>query len=157
MKNKHSLWTLICLTVVLWGYIIFRLLIIQPDDRDFAMEKTESEEFPVSTLSKNELPTIELNYPDPYPVRAELKNNLNFELKNKTIEINAPKKVKPIWPEVTYRGRIISQGKAIYLVSINDKQKNMTVGEIDNEVMLYSGFADSIILHFKEDTKIVKR
>ncbi len=121
MKAKKNIYILLPLTLIVWGIVAFRFWKITSDSIEPIQQKTIYD----TTIPKQgiEKPTLLLNYNDPFLKRKRKKNK---KVPKKII----PKKVeKVIWPKITYKGMVKSNSKKLIIITINNKQYVMGVGD----------------------------
>ena len=160
MKNKRSLWILIPLVLVLWGYIIFRVVDYRKGLSTQPISKLNSD--PKLTELKGQdhfNQELLLDYPDPYgrPGVLEGRNRASAQrgIQQGKKGDNLPEKI--VWPQLSYLGRVKGTGKTIYLIELNGRQLNFTEGENTSGIKLINGDIDRVLLEYKGEKSEFKR
>lgn len=147
MKNKTKTYILLTLVLGIWGVIGYRILsVANPTLPDIAQQNGDVN-FKPKTRIENDTFSIKTVNRDPF------LGTLLIKKKSK------PRRTKPkepfIWKPVIYHGIISNQNSKtkVYIVSIDNQQHLMKLGQVVNEVKLIRGNKNSIIVSYKGDRK----
>jgi len=152
MKNKKLLFILIPATLLLWGYIVYKIIITASGNEP--VNKTipnqiifENNDIAIDTFS------IYPNYRDPFMGEMAKKPIIK--------DNNQPK--KPIlitaWPTIVYSGAIKNQtsNKQLAIIQINGQSNIMKVGEKIGDIELLIIFPDSIEVKMGKEKRFVRK
>jgi len=150
MKDKKTLYVLIPLVLMIWGYVAFRFLSYGVDDQD--IEPIRVSEIIAEDREINQKPTLELSYRDPF-----LKN---YKRANKNRSVANPKTTKTKvttvkWDKIVYNGfmKNAKTSKKIALMNIEGK---VVLGEKSFEfkgIEIVKILEDSVLLKKETSTK----
>jgi hypothetical protein len=156
MKNKKSLYLLIPVSLVVWGFIAYKIISKisgdQTENRVVLNEITQNpKENTIDTFS------IKNNYRDPFletsykPKKANTKS-----IKKKKTQTN---NIQLKWPEVIYYGCLTNKSTNTVIVnlSINNKEILLKPGEVKAEIKLLDIQDDSVKIKYKDELKWILR
>lgn len=145
MKDKKTLYLLIPLVLIIWGYVGYKFFTFGNEDE--VIEPIRVGDIIAKEEALKRKPELSLSYKDPF-----LKNVRNKSYIPKTTKISKPKKNEPKvnWGEINYNGYMNNsqKRKKIALLRINEKS---VLGEIGNQ---YNGIG---ILKIEEDSILLKK
>lgn len=159
MKNKKALYILLPLVLLVWGLIILRIIkqVKSTPNGNYYRQQVvnidDSEEIKLDTF------TIIANYRDPFLGRVVIVRQQPTRSMVKTRSEERP--VRRIrnrsirWPSIAYNGVITNENKTndVALISINNVNYLMKIGDVNQEVTLLMVYPDSVRLQYQEVTK----
>jgi hypothetical protein len=163
MKNKKSVYILLPLVVIIWGIIFYRIFTGTSNDQyNLQTQKTlkVSDEYEKPQSFK-----IYTNYKDPFlksiRQKKETKKTEKTTKKKNTRSFSSRRRRRTLtrWPDISYKGTVKNQGKTrnVFLVEI-EKQSFLThPGDTLKGVVIKKCYEDSIVVHFKDRKKTIKR
>ena len=147
------MYILLPLVLILWGYIIYRLV---------------DQANPEVNLSNSELPRLQINSNEDKEQSYQLF--LDYQdpfLKSTNTKVKTPEdkqegnhnQVRRLhawnWPNFTYNGSIQNHKKVVGLLQMNSSNLLVQEGKIYNEFKVYQLFPDSIIMEREGEKRTV--
>ncbi|MBI4946044.1 MAG: hypothetical protein HY840_06550 [Bacteroidetes bacterium] len=159
MKNKKTLYFVVFVNVLVWGYLIYKVVSIFIGSHQSVQIATDSVIKMSAAAESKDTFSLLSNYSDPFLRKEEVIND-KPKMKAAPVEKKPEPPKEPVkWPAVIYNGIIKNQksSKQLVLVKINSEDHLMKEGDVSNEVQLVSVFRDSIHLAYKSERKTVKK
>ena len=155
MKNKKLLYVLIPAVILVWGAIIYKVVMGLGGNEDTSFQKIEMAEIH-STDVLNDTFSINPSYRDPFSGKQIKKIVTTGQ---PTIKKIVAPPVIANWPSIIYGGIVKNQksNKQLVLVSINGQSTMLKIGESYNNVELLKVFKDSIEVKFGKEKRFVKK
>ncbi|MFI5219067.1 MAG: hypothetical protein ACHQNT_06225 [Bacteroidia bacterium] len=153
MKNKKTVYILLPLAVLIWGIIIYKIILsLSPDETAMS-----SEQFNLPAATSSNAPdtfSIIANYRDPFLGKQASLNPA--PVKALVIKKTLPPVSKP-WPDIKYNGTMknASSKKEFAFVQINGKEYIMKLNEEEDDIKLLKIFKDSAVVAFGKEKKTV--
>lgn len=150
MKNKKTVYILMPVVLLIWGYIGFKIFTYGEDEED--AQPIRIDEIITDKDEKAVSKALALNYADPFlkGIRNTARNESVEPIKSK------PKKdVVPVhWGDISYNGFIKNQNNAkkIALLNVDGKQLLAGKGDQIRQLLVVSIQQDSVLLQ-KENTR----
>lgn len=151
MKNKTKTYILLTLVLGIWGVVGYKVLSVAiPTLPNMAQQNIDVNFNP---KIRTEIDTFSIKMVNRDPFLGTLL------VKKKSV----PKKIKPkmalVWKPIIYHGNVSKQdGKAkVFIISIDNQQHLMKLGQIINEVKLVGGNNKSVILSYKGNRKTISK
>ena len=146
MKVIKNVYILLPLTLIVWAVVAFRFWEITADN---------TEPVPLSVISNNiipkqviEKPVLLLEYNDPFLRKVKSKKKA---IKQKV----KPKKIqKVIWPEIKYKGLVKNKIKKLIIITINNEQYVMGVGDEKYGVKVLKILKDKFTLSYMKKEQV---
>ena len=168
MKSKKSLYILLPAVIIVWGFIIYKIVdYFNPDDESIYQSSFSS---PTTEYASTE-DTIEMiwNYRDPFldeafhqEIDIDFGNSSYSETNEITIsdykpEQNAQSEVK--WPDIKYKGIIFNKenGNRVCLFNINNHDILLNINDSANGVLLMKASKEEAVLSFNNEKKTFKK
>jgi hypothetical protein len=161
MKNKKMTYILLPLVIIIWGAIVYRIIVYYMGDDPVNITK-ESNDYAAMKLNNKDTFSLLINYQDPF-----LKNALSITptvtivhtpvakspIVNKEKKDNAPVS----WPTIIYCGLIKNKesNKSCSIIKINNSEHLMIVGDTYSEVTLLMIYKDSAVVQYKNIKKTI--
>ena len=180
MKNKKLVYLLVPLVFAIWGIIGYKIWSSLSDDEDVSpLSKPLTASLPIAELTSDQLPTLKLDYPDPFLDRqiaiaqktsgserptlsAEVRptqSGANFRsVKSLPAAPPAPAQIV-IWPALEYRGLIENRqkGTKVAMLTINGTDYLLQEGQRQQDITLSRIYPDSVLLSLQKQQRILKR
>lgn len=157
MINKKSIYILLPIVLVLWGYIAWQIFqhIKVPDVVEIPFISTSKRE-----IEKEELIpyVLNLNYKDPFfkvageGLAPEIDTNNDLEL-----IVTDDNLIIEDWPYMIYNGWIESQKKTVGIFQIDNNQYLVCEGEEYNSIYIEKLYQDSIFVRKNGKCRIIKK
>jgi hypothetical protein len=152
MKNKKSLYILIPLVAIIWGFIMWKIFSFSSTEEDYIYQVTSKELIESSDTISYQLI---VNYPDPF-----LRNN------NYTGSINKNKKpvsgfseirVKNLkslikLPEISYAGLIEHDNSKVALITFKNSKHLLKKGDLIDDITIIEIYPDSLTVSYLDKT-----
>lgn len=158
MKNKKMLYILIPGTLIVWGMIIYKIVMNVNSGDNPVVSKgvamVANDEALSDTFSIN--PT----YRDPFLGKVQHVSISNDEgVKSKVVTPTPVVAVNTPWPNIVYIGIIKNQKlkKEMVMMEINGQSYSMKVGETVGNVILSKAFPDSVEVQFLKEKKFIHK
>jgi hypothetical protein len=121
MKVIKNVYFLLPLTLIVWAIVAFRFWEITADNTEpVQLAVIRNNIIPKQVIEK---PVLLLEYNDPFLRKRKPKNKaVKQKIKPKKIQ-------KVIWPEIQYKGTVKSKRKKLIIITINNEQFVMGVGD----------------------------
>lgn len=158
MKNKRLTYVLGLAVLVVWGLIIYRVIVATGSDSD---------EIPVATSPVKKGPyndyaipkdttRLLLNYRDPFGLVKPKDTIKTMPVHTPKLSVTLPKPVFN-WSFVKYSGYMRNPGskKLLAILTINGKSVNMAEGETIDKVKLLRNMGDSVKVSCDGHTKFI--
>jgi len=165
MKNKKLLYLLIPINVIVWGYIGYTFLkslnietnIQLSSEYDSQISNVASIPDTFSLLNNNKNP-----FKDIFFQRKNIKhkNSPNTSSVTNKTKINTSKRSNlELLPAVRYNGLVKNQKtkKMLAIVTINNTDHLLKIGDTINRTKLLNIFKDSIIVRFNKEKLTIKK
>ncbi len=146
MSKQQKTYLLLIAVIGIWSVIIYQVF----------KEKNTEPILPTSTIQKKFIPhniqqkkgdTLDLDYRDPFLGKVLRKN-----VKKK---IGSPK--QPIrFPSIAYNGSIQGNKKTSYVISVQNQQEIVKIGQTFRDVTLVAANSNQIIITYKKERKTIK-
>jgi hypothetical protein len=160
MKNKKLTYFLLPLVILIWGIIIYKIIInLKGNNDDFIVNPVKTQNSP-SFLPPDTFNLIS-NYRDPFLGNMADNfsdgNDISMSDNNDYIIIDPSEGIP--WPKFVYCGIIKNNevNKEVIIVRINGKEYLMTVNDIIENVKLVKVFKDSIKVTFNKESKYIRK
>jgi len=150
MKNKKLTYVLGIVVAVIWGVIIYRVIVASggSDDNLPVVAKTAVKEPYDDDKPPKDTIHLLLNYRDPFGL-VQFKDTTRASANKRTV---TNRTVAPIfdWSFIKYSGYIRNPGskKLIAIMSINGESVTMAEGETADKVKLIKNMRDSVKVSF---------
>ncbi|MFH0894964.1 MAG: hypothetical protein V2A54_11075 [Bacteroidota bacterium] len=163
MKGKKSQYILLPLALILWGLIIYKVILYLNDPGD-SPEPIAENNAPRNKSNLKDTFKLLGNYRDPFlggtyvPVRNDNQNtNTSLKKGNKAPVTKTEPVTTAKWPEVVYGGMIENKNykKAVVILRINGKERLMSKGDNYDGVSLLRISRDSVHVSFNNQKKII--
>ncbi|HET8885629.1 MAG TPA: hypothetical protein VFM70_04660 [Salinimicrobium sp.] len=148
---KKKTYLLLVLVICIWGFIAYKIFsTLNPTEQnmeisDFTVEFNPNNPQTVDTFSINPVQR------DPFLGTIKKKNTTS-------VKTSSAEKVKIEWPLITYQGMVKksdSKNERVFVVTINNKQYLMKLGQTVEEISLQDGSAEEIQIRYKNRSKKV--
>lgn len=155
MKSKKSLYLLLPAAILLWGYIIFKV-IAQTGSNTVHDPKHKVVVGDVEHTQMMDTFKLILNYRDPFLGKAiaDKPDNVPIRVPQPVKKEAIPKK-NTTWPIIAYSGKITNKksNKEVYLLTVGDKSCAVSPGQNVNGVTVVKLLPDSIILQYEGEKR----
>jgi hypothetical protein len=161
MKNKKLLYILIPAVGLIWGLVIYTILTSVRGSNELSEAGII---IPDISGTDTLMHSYELlaNYRDPFlRYSAVVRENKETTPAVKPGNVRNQRETasqqlrRVIWPGIEYRGLILSEGRNVALLRINNSNVIMSEGQSRNEVKLLKMYADSVQLSLGTETKYI--
>jgi len=158
MKNKKLTYLLIPAVFLIWGLIIYRIVVSHDPSPEikFITEKSNQQE--QENKEKNE--NLILDYPDPF-LKSLNNYSPNDRQQSKIIDTYQKKNgnKNKEHPEITYWGMIENKEKKEMTINIRIEKKDylMKIGHEIEGIELLNIKPDSILVSYKDQLLVVKK
>ena len=155
MNNKKTIYLLLPLVLLLWGYIIYR--VVEQTNTEVEVAGAELPRLqPAAKAGDKKTFQLLLDYQDPF-LKTISQNNLNPEADKAGKQ--APKRRLHVWnwPNFTYNGCIQNHKKVVGILQINSKNLLVQEGKTYHEFNVYKLFPDSIIMERDGEKRTILR
>lgn len=162
MKNKKLAYLLVPLVLLIWGHIIYKLVV------GYSEVETVMEDIaPAPVLKEVQLKTeayeLYANYADPFLKRQPKGDNVVTTPTTNTTTQHAtvvpvkvePKPVQEKWPDIEYKGSIINNTtkEVVAMMSIDKKNQLLKKNDSYKELTLVDIATDSVVVAYHNTTK----
>lgn len=146
MSKPQKTYILLIAVIGIWGIIIYQIF----------KEKNTEPILPTSNIQKKFIPqkiqqkkgdTLDVNYRDPFLGKTPRK-----KAKKKKIVTQQPLR----FPSIIYNGNITGNGNTSYIISVQNQQEIVKVGQTFRDVTLVSANSNQIIIAYKKERKTIK-
>lgn len=140
------------LVLSIWGIIGYRIFsTINPSTSKIAVQDFDMS-FKPKTNTEVDTFSIHMVNRDPFLGTLLVSN----KSKKRQINFNKP---KALWAPIIYHGNVSKQHAKtkVFIISIDDQQYLMKIGQTINEVKLIKGNSNTIILAYKGERKTIKK
>ena len=147
MSKQQKTYLLLIAVIGIWSLIIYQVFKNREPDLTI----------PVSTIQKKFIPqkikqkkgdTLDLNYRDPFLG--------GFARKKRAPKKKVTQKQPIVFPAIIYNGSIKGNEKTSYVISVQNQQEIVKIGQVFREVTLISANSKQIIVAYKNDRKTIK-
>jgi hypothetical protein len=161
MKPKWMMWLLGAAAVMVWGLIIYRVWQVAAGDMPVPSgAQSGVYKLPEERYAETDTFTLALNYRDPFeawsPAPSEQVHPMPGQpAARKTV---MPQPVLATPEIVDYKGYIINPAskKIVSVMTIKNKERMMTEGELFDEVRLLKNMKDSVKVACKGIVKVIR-
>jgi hypothetical protein len=146
LSKQQKTYLLLIAVIGIWGMIIYQIF----------KETNTDTSTPTSTIQKKFIPqkiqqkkedTLDVNYRDPFLGKVS----------RKIVRKKATDPKQPIYfPVIIYNGSIIGNKKTAYIISVQNQQKIIKIGQTFKDVTLVSANSNEIIIAYKKERKTIK-
>lgn len=159
MNNKVTRIFLLAAALVVWGIIVYRLIVSFSDKSDGTIISNNH-----PTTSTKQMPdtfSLLLNYADPFLASTTLSHQKIQSTKPIVRSASIPKQEKattPI-PLVKYYGLITNKKtqKLVAIINISGKQYLAKQGEVINNITILKMYNDSILINYGQNKKWIHK
>ena len=151
MKNKTKTYILLTLVLGIWGVIGYKILsAANPTSPDMVQQRVDVSFNPKAKIETDTFSIQTVNR-DPFLGTLLVKKK------------STPKKIKPktplIWKPIIYHGIISNQNNKakVFIISIENQQHLIKVGQTINEIKLVRGNNNSVLLSYKGEKKTISK
>lgn len=157
MKNKKMLYVLIPATLIVWGFIILKII-----NNMHSEENVVTQHAVIATAAiENVSDTFSIHpvYRDPF--LGKLIQRVESSSSDAPVKTKAPAipvlKLPTPWPAIVFGGIIKNKklNKEMVLLQVNGQDFMLKSGETVNGIQLFKIFQDSIEVHFSKEKKII--
>jgi hypothetical protein len=170
MKNKSTIYALLVVVLLIWGYISYKIYLgVKGDEVAVPMVART-----IKTKQTNKIDDsnyeLALDYRDPFLNKAKAIESVNINYGNKShyVALLNTKSVvsKPViiqepinWDLITFKGCIKNPttNKIIAMVQIHSNQHLLSEGAVSEGVKVLKLYKDSIRVVYKNETKTITR
>ncbi|RXP46371.1 hypothetical protein EC396_14230 [Lutibacter sp. HS1-25] len=152
MKSKKNIYILLPVVLIVWGIIGYKLFSAINPSTGLQTTPTNLVDFKPETIENEATYTLNLNYRDPFLGKNSAAKKQSTVRKSSS---NHPKILIP-FPPIVLNGIIepkVRSRKTMYLVSINNKQHFLSVGQTVDGVTLTKGNSKAITVRFQKQQK----
>ncbi|MBA3971454.1 MAG: hypothetical protein H0X46_04810 [Bacteroidetes bacterium] len=158
MKNKKLLYVLIPVTILVWGTLIYKIMVASVSNVPELIRTSSLTEITTEHVL-NDTFSINPHYRDPFSGKAEKKVV-------STGKSNAPPVKKILtpatsikWPEIIYNGIVKNQksNKQMVMMQINGMSTMMKIAEISGNIQLNKVYKDSIEVQMGKEKKFIRK
>jgi hypothetical protein len=144
MNNKKTIYILLPLVLILWGYIIYR--VVDQAKPEIDLSNSELPRLQVnSNQNEQESYQLLLDYQDPF-LKTAIANNQNAEKEQAEAQVRRRGLHAWNWPNFTYNGSIQNHKKVVGLLQMNSSNLLVQEGKVYQEFKVFKLFPDSIIM-----------
>jgi len=161
MSKKTTTYLLIAGVLLIWGIIIYRIIIGLNSEKEYLIITTVpgKKEVYDDYEFKRDSGKLALNYRDPFSVSEfndTIKKSNNLPAGKASGRVNL---ALPDWSTIRYFGYIANpkSHKVISMVSVNGKNLTLADGERDHEFELIKNMRDSVLVRYKLRTGYISR
>lgn len=167
MKNKKTLYYLIPINLIVWGFVLYRIITFGNNTPH------ENVNFSAPLITNTKLAVtpdtfhLLLNYSDPFLKKNKItaykqgsitkKENSSYQKEKKS---ESPKiKNEILWPDIIFRGMVHNRktGKTIALVFIEGNELSMQTGEKYKQIKLLHIYTDSIKVEMNKKIRFIRK
>ena len=149
MSNKKTIYVLLPLVLILWGYIIYRVLEQANPDVDLPNSELPAIRSKLASDITDDFSLL-LNYPDPFLKHLRIEENGALENTPENSQMNQVYVWN--WPNMTYGGCIVNKKKIVGILQINSKNLLVQEGKEYEDFKVDKIYSDSIVMK-REDMK----
>ncbi|MCK8479013.1 hypothetical protein [Psychroserpens algicola] len=150
MKNKKKTYVLLALVLIVWGTVVYRVIVgLNPDLPELDIQQAmQIKDF--KFVSKIDTFSIQVVDRDPF---------LGTRFTKKVLTTNNKKRIPLIWHPIEYFGILQSNEtkQQIFIVKIKGKQYLLKKGQTMDSIRLLYGNAKRITLDYKNQQKVISR
>lgn len=150
MKKKTKTYFLLTTVVVIWGVLGFKVISSLNPEKPKRMPKELTTSFKPKKIEEADFFSIDIVKRDPFLG--------DFRNPKPPIKKHTKSKTKPIvWVSISYNGVIKkdSNNKQIFLISIDNQQHLIQIGQTVEGVTLIKGNEKEIVVNYKKHKKVV--
>jgi hypothetical protein len=157
MKNKKAIVLLLVLTGIIWGLIVYRV-IITLSGNTISITRSDKQEIVKSDTAKIDTFSLVKDYRDPFLEYTPERISKSISVPSKPKPPHTPQIVSP-FPQASFLGRIQNQAlkKRIAIMMIKGRIKSMVEGENYDGLTLLKVMGDSVILSFNKEKRIITK
>jgi len=150
LKNKTKTYILLTLVLGIWGIIGYKILSATNPSSPEIVQQDIDTSFNPKVKTETDTFSIQITNRDPF---------LGTLLVKKKPKINKSKREEIIWKPIVYHGNVSNQnGKTkVFIISIDNKQYLMKLGQIIDQVKLVRGNNKSVLLSYKGVRKTIPK
>jgi hypothetical protein len=154
MNSKKTIYILLPLAVVIWGFIIFRVMEQVDPDVEISGSVLPVPKFQGDSLQKKGFKLL-LNYADPF-----LSNEVEREMDLIPEQNPNPESHKMrtwYWPNMQYGGCIQNKRKAVGILQLNSKNLLVQEGKVYDGYEVSKIYTDSIVMKREKEKRTVRK
>lgn len=160
MKQKAITYILIVSVIAVWGIIFYRVLAANADDGENKPLARVEQKKAIEYYQLPDTTTLVLNYRDPFlgTAATEPEDTVKvIDAGDLAMDIATTPPAEINWDFIKYSGFIINPAtkRLVSIMSINDNEKMMAVGEVSSGVKLLSNLKDSVRVSYQGKTKYI--
>lgn len=161
MKSKGLTYVLIVSVIAVWGIIFYRIFLAAGTDEIDAPVAHLRQKEAIENYQINDTAKLVLNYRDPFLGTAVKEADLMQKSPKTSASRNGESSEKPEeinWDFVKYNGFIVNptSKRVVSIISINNTEKMLAVGETSEGVKLLSNRKDSVKISYRGKTKYIR-
>jgi hypothetical protein len=158
MKNRKILYVLLPLAILLWGIIIYRIIIHLRNSNSVFISNSEDIVINNEVIIEDTF-LIHADYKDPFIERSIVSIVADLTAKNIRPQ-DARESISQSsysWPAIRYGGMIMNKSSDTYLYLIEIENNNLFVkkGDVIGMIEIREVFKDSIIVGYKKHKKVI--
>jgi hypothetical protein len=161
MKNKKLIYVLLPAAVLIWGFIILKIIVkVRQPVKEFQMQQSSIQ--PGTDILQRDTITLIADYRDPFlgDGNTQVKPNRKVvEPKDRAFKLQKEPTLSVQWPEVSYKGTITNNRDDQHtgLVRIEDADFLIHKGDMIKEIFFVEIYSDSIKAVFQNESKTIMK